>query len=460
MSDKHIAQIAFCALNSGHLRDWYQRAFGMVKAGKIFSAPPMNTDRIQGISPNPIESVSWLVDQQDYFQLEFFQFYRPKSQAKPSDWRPCDIGYNMVGIFVSDFDKALHQIGAVSDRPLPHAVGATGDRRLCLQDPEGNWLEVMERDPITQIRGTDPCIVRPELQSATRFVRVSVPCLDQTRDAFVNAMGLTVVEGFQLHTPEHESLWGLEGAIVNTALLRSRNFLVELVEYKSHQPRSRPQGYQISDQGFMNIALGYRETTEFDRAFEHATNNGMRPNGKPVDVGIFRVMYVNDPQGFSVEMLNARRPLWSLSGFGPGGPYVENEICVNASADQVWKKLTDHSAMGKWGLFNGKVLRPGSESKNGLGCLRELTAFGVRITEEIVAWKDGSHYSYKLRTGAPFKWHQGDVFVSEDNGVTKVRWVIRFQSYIPFTGKLFAFFLRIILKNALKNFRIELEARQ
>ena len=460
MSDKHIAQVAICALNAGHLRDWYQSAFGMVKAGKIFSTPPMNTDRIQGIFPNPTESVSWLVDQQDYFQLEFFQFYRPKSQPKPDAWRPCDIGYNMVGIFVTDFDKALHQIGAASDKPLPSVVGILGERRLCLQDPEGNWIEVMERDPITQIAGTGSDVVRPELLSATRFMRVSVANLDQSRDAFVNAMGLSVVDDFQLHTPEHEALWGLEGAKLNTALLRSRNFLVELVEYQSHQPRNRPKGYQISDQGFMNIALGYRQTAEFDRAFEQATANGMRPNGKPVDVGIFRVMYVNDPQGFSVEMLNARRPLWSLSGFNPGEPYVENEIAVNASAQEVWTKITDHSSLGNWGLFKGKVLRPGSNSKNGPGCVRELTAFGIRITEEIITWEEGRHFTYKLRTGAPFRWHQGDVFVSEVDGITKIRWVIRFQSYIPLTGKIFEFFLSAIFKNTLKNFKTELEAGQ
>ena len=460
MAENHIAQVAICALNAAHLRDWYHSAFGMVKAGKIFSTPPMNTDRIQGIHPNPTETVSWLVDQQDYFQLEFFQFYRPKSQPKPCDWRPCDIGYNMVGIFVTDFDRAVHQIGAASDKPLPAVMGIVGDRRLCLQDPEGNWIEVMERDPIAQIAGTSSGVVRPELLSATRFMRVSVPNVDQSRDAFVNAMGLSVVEDFQLHTPEHEALWGLEGAEVKTALLRSRNFLLEFVEYQSHQPRNRPQGYQISDQGFMNIALGYRQTAEFDRAFKQATTNGMTPNGKPVDVGIFRVMYVNDPQGFSVEMLNARQPLWSLSGFNPREPYVENEIAINASAQQVWTKITDHASLGNWGLFKGTVLRPGSDSKNGLGCMRELTAFGIRITEEVVAWNEGRHFTYKLRTGAPFKWHQGDVFVSEVNGVTKIRWVIRFQSNIPLTEKIFEIFLRAIFKNTLRNFKAELEAGQ
>ncbi len=457
MSDKIISQVAFCALNAANLRDWYQSAFGMVKSGQILSAPPMQTDRIQGISPNPIEKISWLVDQQDYFQLEFFQYYRPKSKPKPIDWRPCDIGYNMVGIFAKDYDKVLSQIAAVSDRALPAPVGEAGDRRVCLQDPEGNWVEVRERDPMTQIEGADPSIVRPELLSATRFMRVSVPNLEQSRDAFVGAMGLSVVEDFQLHTPEHEALWGLEGAQTKTVLLRSRNFLLELVEYQSHEPKPRPEGYQICDQGFMNIALGFRQTSDFDRAFKHATSNGMTPNGDPVDAGLFRVMYVNDPQAFSVEMLSARKALWSLSGFNPGEPYVENEIFINASTEQTWNKLIDHSGLGNWTLFNGSVLRPGTDSANGPGCIRELTTLGTRITEEVVAWDEGKHYTYKLRTGAPFKWHQGDIFVSEENGITKVRWAIRFHSRIPFTGKLIAVAMKFIFKRALKNLKRQLE---
>jgi catechol 2,3-dioxygenase-like lactoylglutathione lyase family enzyme len=457
-SDKHICQVALCALNAANLRDWYQRCFGMIKGGKIFSVAPMPTDRIQGISPNPTESVSWLVDQQDYFQLEFFQFYRPQSKPRPIDWRPCDTGYNLMGIYAKDFDKILAGIAANSDRAVPEPVGSPGERRVCLRDPEGNWLEILERDPMTQIEGADPCIVRPELACATRFMRVSVPDLETSRGAFVNAMGLTEVEDFQLHTPEHESLWGLDGAQTRAALLRSRNFLVELVEYRSHQPKPRPEAYQICDQGFMNIALGYRETREFDAEFEHAIRNGMTPNGKPVDIGLFRVMYVNDPQGFSVEMLNARKALWSLSGFSPREPYVENEIFIDASAEQTWNKLIEHSCLGDWTIFKGKVLRPGSDSGNGPGCVRELTRPGCRITEEIVSWDEGKHYSYKLRTGAPFKFHQGDVFVSEENGMTRVRWAIRFHSRIPFTGKLIALGMKVIFRDALNNLKKQLES--
>jgi catechol 2,3-dioxygenase-like lactoylglutathione lyase family enzyme len=457
MSDKHICQVAICGLNASQLRDWYAEVFGMVKGGKIFSSPPLSTDQIQGISPNPVETVSWLVDRQDYFQLEFFQFYRPRSKPRPLDWRPCDIGYSVLGIHSTDFDRTIARAAAHSDRGPVVPVGTPGDRRACVQDPEGNWLEILERDPIRAIAGTEPGVVRPELSAAARFMRLSVPSLAAARESFVEAMGLSEVTDLDLHIPAHEAQWGLPGAEAKTLLLRSRNFLVELVEYQSPEPKQWPPDYQICDQGFMNIAFGYRSTYEFDWAFEHARGSGMRPNGDPVDIGIFRVMYVNDPQGFSVEMLNARRALWKLSGFKPAQPYVQSQVDIAAPAEATWKRVIDHAGFCRWTLFDSRVLRPGTDSPDGPGCVRELKAFGLRFTEEIVAWEEGLHYAYRLRTGAPFRWHRGDVFVKEFNGFTRVRWAIRFEARLPLTGGLTAWILNKIFDRALRNLKKQLE---
>ena len=428
MSDKHICQVAITSLNASALKDWYHKAFGMAKAGMILGLPPMPANRIQGIHPNPIETISWLVDRQDYFQMEFFQFYRPASKPRPTDRRPCDIGYSMVGIVATDFDKVLHMVGANSDNPIAEPMGPKGERRVCVTDPEGNWIEIMERDPLMEIEGVEPGIVRPELPTVTRFMRVSVPNLENARNDFVNAMGLREVEGFQLHTSEHEAMWGLSGAETKSVLLRSANFLVELVEYQTHEPKPRDEDYRICDQGFMNIALGYRKTAEFDREFGHAVRHGMRPNGKPVDIGIFRVMYVNDSNGFSVEMLNARKWLWSVTGFNPREPYVAKEVTIDAPKEEVWKVVSDHSKMGAWSVFKCRKIQPGLENPNGTGCIRHITLFGSPIMEEVVRWDEGNHYVYKLRKGAPFSRHQGDVFVTEENEKTRVRWVIRFES--------------------------------
>lgn len=455
LSEKHICQVAFTALDAAGLREWYAKVFGFVKSGKTIFFPPA-TSRVQGI-PGAWEKCSWLIDQQDYFQLEFFQFWTPRTRLKPVDWRPCDIGYNMVGIAVNDFDQVLRNVCAFSAISPPDTLGEPGDRRTCVSDPEGNLVEIYERDPLIALGGASSSVVRPEVPAVVRTMRVSVPSLEDARQTYVESIGLRLVEDFVLHTDEDEALWGIPDASASSVLLCADNFLLELVEYSSPIPQPRPQNYSLADQGFMNIALGFRDSGDYDRSMDHATRHGMTANGEVLDIGVFRVMYVSDPHGFSVEMLNARRALWSISGFNAQEPYVENEININAAPHDVWQQLTDHAGIGVWSLFSGKVLRKGATDAHGVGCIRELSAPGMRITEEVTAWEEGRYYAYRLRTGAPFSKHQGDVYVFDENGRTRVRWAIRFESWIPFSGKITAWILQWVFGRDLKKLKTLLE---
>jgi uncharacterized protein YndB with AHSA1/START domain len=137
---------------------------------------------------------------------------------------------------------------------------------------------------------------------------------------------------------------------------------------------------------------------------------------------------------------------------------VAIETDIDAPAGDVWRQLTDHAGMGNWSLFQGRVLREGREDPNGSGCIRELSAPAVRLTEEVTAWEAGRHYAYQLRTGVPFRKHQGDVFVSENGHSTRVRWAIRFEPVVPFTGMLTAWLLRLIFKRALTTLKSQLES--
>jgi carbon monoxide dehydrogenase subunit G len=159
-------------------------------------------------------------------------------------------------------------------------------------------------------------------------------------------------------------------------------------------------------------------------------------------------------------MLHARRALWSVTGFAPAEGYVENEIEINAPAAEVWQRLTDHAGAGNWSIFTGAVLRAGQPDPNGMGCIRELSAPGMRITEEVTEWDEGRHYAYQLRTGAPFRRHQGDIYISEDNGRTRVRWAIRFDSWIPFSNRIIAWLLKMVFGRALRKLKSLMEAYQ
>ncbi len=451
-NEQHICQVAFCAFDAPALREWYREVFGFLPSGKIVFFPPGST-RVQGI-PKSTSKCSWLIDSQDYFQLEFFQFYIPRSKPRPYNWKPSDIGYNILGLHVSEFDVIMERLQLLGHNCMTNPQGKVGERRVCIKDPEHNIVEIFESDPYHYGQGG---LVRPEVPVTVRSMVVSVPDMEQARHYFSDVLGLVPVEGETLHDNSHEVLWGLDGAKSERLLLRSKNFLVELVCYENPAPCPWPVGYQISDQGFMNIALGYSETAVFDAAFKKAVDGGARPNGKPLDAGVFKVMYVNDRAGFSVEMLNARKSLWSVSGFNPGASYVQNEVWINAPPEKVWPVITDHAAMGDWTLFKGKLLRAGHEDRNGKGAIRELSVMGMKIVEEVTQWQLGKSYTYRLTGGAPVKDHRGDIILIKEKGGTRVRWSIQFRSMIPGAGCVIATSLKMTFKKALFQLKKKLE---
>ena len=452
LNGQNICQVAFSALDAGRLRSWYQDVFGLVNSSAtIFGGPP--TSRVQGM-PNVWERCLWLIDSQDYFQLEFFQFWSPKSKPRPNHWQATDIGYSAVGIVVRDFDAVLERARQLGSPALGAILGEAGNRRAALKDPEGNVVELYEEDPLPSAASFT---VRPEVPATVRCMTVSVPDLERSRQAWVDGLGLTPIDDAGLHSDDDMRMWGLEDVSAKRLLLSSGNFLVELVQYQQPLAADWPAGYRICDQGFMNVAMGLPDTARFDTRFDWVGRQGLRPNGKPLEIGVFKVMYVNDVDGFSVELLNARRKLWSLSGFNPGIPYVENEIWIDADADKVWQAITNHSGIGQWCLFKGSLLKPGEQDSNGLGAIRQLKGLGLTITEEVTEWQAPLRYSYRLTAGAPVKDHRGDVMLFPERGGTRVRWAIQFRSKIPLGGGITALLLKLIFGNALKRLKAKLE---
>lgn len=312
MSSPWVCQVALVAMNGRSLRRWYREAFGFIPAGGTVFAGPLTT-RVQGI-PRVANVCSWLVDSKDWFQVEIFQYLSPRSKPRRPDERACDIGYSRIGLHVEDFDCAVRSLSRAGAACLVGPVGSRGTRRACVRDPEGNFLELMEDDPL---KGLGLPKARPEVPVTVRAVTLSVPDLAQARRTWMEAFGLAEAAGVALHGPEHEFLWGLEGAEGDAVLLDGGEMLLELVQYRNPPGRLRPEGWRICDQGIMNVALGFRSGREFDQAFERACKGGCRPNGVPLDIGLFKVMYVTDRQGFSVELLYPRPWAMGLTGFKP-----------------------------------------------------------------------------------------------------------------------------------------------
>ncbi len=308
-----LSQIAISTVDLRETQRWYRDVLGLAPAGgtNLFAGPLASM--VQGL-PGAASTCWWLVDRQDAFQLELFEFRSPLVRQRPGDWRPCDVGYSMVSFAVADLDRTMERAAGAGTPPLTEPLGPEGSRRVCLRDPEGVLIELMEDDP----RGPEPRDrPREELDAVARSVTLSVPDLERSRGFFVGVLGLRPAEGLELHRPEHEALWGLEGAQRRSLALWADDALVELVEYTQPRGKPWPQGHRISDQGLLNIAFGFRERAEFEAAHRRCREAGLRGNGPPVRLGAWSVVYVNDDQGFSVELLHVEPWYEGRMGFRP-----------------------------------------------------------------------------------------------------------------------------------------------
>jgi hypothetical protein len=129
-------------------------------------------------------------------------------------------------------------------------------------------------------------------------------------------MGLSEVTGCPIHCPEHEVLWGLESARSDRLVLDAGECLIELVQYYQPPGRHRPAGYLISDQGILNVALRCSGRKELNDTYQRLVSNGYSANSEPWTVdGVATVVYVQDDQGLSVELLSVETSGLDEMGF-------------------------------------------------------------------------------------------------------------------------------------------------
>ncbi len=142
----HLAQIAFRVTDLARTHDFYQTILGFEPAGGTDSFRGPLTSQAQGL-PDVVATCWWMVDEREFMQLELFRFSSPRVQPMPKDWRPCDLGYTIAGIHLTDYNGVLERLPASGIPMLSAEVGEKGSRWVCVGDPEGVVLELMEDDP-------------------------------------------------------------------------------------------------------------------------------------------------------------------------------------------------------------------------------------------------------------------------------------------------------------------------
>ena len=451
-----LNQIAFSVIDLRLTERWFREGLGFAPSGgnRTMMRGPLAA-RVQGLT-GAASTCWWLVGRNPWFQLELFQFEQPLARPLPVDFRPCDIGYSRIGLWVEDFDSAMGRLGAIGTRPLAAPAGPRGARRAFVRSPDGVYVEIMEDDPLGPAAppGRNDCPV------AVRSVTLSVPDLDRSV-SFFRGLGLEEWQG-TLHKTEHEAACGLYDAWVRTRVLMAGDVLVEIAQYLDPLGRPWPRGYQISDQGILNIAFGARNKADHALIYERAIAAGATPNFRPVHVPGAGVVYVNDADGFSVELLWAKPGKsdrkWGFEPMSierrppPDTHAVEARVHIAAPLRHVWQVVSDHEAMSAWSGFNPVVVSTeGQDERNGHGSRRTMKGPAGSVVEQVVAWDPPFRYRYRVVEGSPFVCHQGDVQLEERNGGTELTWRIRFRPRIRGTGAILRTVMQQMLKSALRN---------
>ena len=306
-----FAQIALCTTDVPRSVQLYSEVFGFADAGGR-ALWGERIARMQGLGDDCAFVFWWLVGRQDLMQLELFHHTTPPQRAAP-DRAPNDHGWSRFGIAVPDFDLVLGRLDALGIELLSEPLVLDGLRRACFRDPyAGVLVEVLEEGSAT------PGGIRPrfyDLVPAVVYAAISVPDLDVARRFFVETLGLAEEPQTVLHPPELEALWGLEGATRESFVARGGDVYLEVVRYDEPAGRPLSDAHLLSDRGFMNVALGYREPEAVAATHEKVIANGYRDNFRlPQSTG---GTYVNDDQGNTLELLLVARELDAALGFAP-----------------------------------------------------------------------------------------------------------------------------------------------
>lgn len=440
-----LNQIAFSVIDLRLTECWFREGCGLLPAGgsRLMMRGPLAA-AVQGL-PGAASTCWWLVGRNPWFQIELFQFERPLARPMPADFRPCDIGYTRIGLWVADFDATLERLARLGSAPLAPPLGAQGDRRACVRNPDGVFVELMERDPLPQAACGSG---RAHCPAAVRYVTLSTPDLRTSAALMREGFGISESK-VELHSPEHEALWGLAGARCERRVFEAGDVLVEVVQYLDPVGKPWPAGYRISDQGILNIAFGARNQRDHMSVYRRAVAWGARPNCRPIHLSLLGagVVYVNDPLGFSVEILwmrpGAADRQWGFEPLplgrrpSPDTHSVEQTVVLDAPLARAWAILSDHEGFAQWSGFPQAALtRPGHTERNGYGAERRLVGPTGAVVEQVVGWEPQQRLRYRIVDGSPFICHQGEMRLRPLGDKTELTWRIRFRPRIPGTGSI------------------------
>lgn len=144
---------------------------------------------------------------------------------------------------------------------------------------------------------------------------------------------------------------------------------------------------------------------------------------------------------------------------------IRVERTLHAPAEQVFDLATDHAGYTALsGVTSARLVRAGTQERNGVGAIREIKAGPIRIHEEVTAFERPGLMDYRVvHSTVPLRHDLGRMVFSETEEGTHVIWTTVIGVDIPLLGRLLtplaAKQLQQALSDALELWNTKLTAR-
>lgn len=138
---------------------------------------------------------------------------------------------------------------------------------------------------------------------------------------------------------------------------------------------------------------------------------------------------------------------------------IKQSISVNTQPGKAWSKISNIVGLTEW-VNDVKRVTFLSKKRRGIGAKRNIIFNdGNQIEEHIVAWNEGTSFSYIALNGLPLRTYVATISVQKKSNKTNIIW----ESYViskPTTQKKFNEFLSLMnqfYRESLKTLKEKLE---
>ena len=129
---------------------------------------------------------------------------------------------------------------------------------------------------------------------------IGVRDMETSLHFYRDLLGLEVDRDLEFDGPVLDDITGLKDAKVRIVSLKCGDDELELFQYDKPAPSSFPKDYRQCDGGIIHVALLVDNLMEL---YEKLKKNGIKSNSEPYNLGGELCVYVHDPDGITIELL-------------------------------------------------------------------------------------------------------------------------------------------------------------